>query len=186
MWGWNPESFEAIGTVSAAFIALRAYQYSLKQKQADRSEARRRLAEQVSLTVATDHEAVPTRREFDGYVPMLLSITNYSPFPIHRMAIEFSIRGARADQRLNDIIGPIPPVLPIGSGSSGGPFSGRAYWIFRPDGGRTELKPNETAIFRYAAGFRHANLCISFRDNDGRGWRKYPSGALAEIPVHTN
>ena len=54
MWGWNPESFEAVGTVAASFVAVIALLNGLHARQSDRKEARALLANQVSVSLLVD------------------------------------------------------------------------------------------------------------------------------------
>jgi hypothetical protein len=90
MWGWNPETFEAVGTVAAAFIAVTALLISLRQIATHSAEARQLQARQVGvrLTVARDAKA-----QVEPGTTYLLSAHNSGRLPITAIRIDLTIRG---------------------------------------------------------------------------------------------
>ena len=82
-WGWNPDSFAAIGTVAASFAALIALLISLRQWGASRYESSASHANLVAVSL----KPLPPPKTNKNWTAWSLSIQNLGPLPIKPAAL---------------------------------------------------------------------------------------------------
>lgn len=200
-WGWNPASFEAIGTVVAAIIAVSAIYVGRRQalEQARRETATLRSA--LARSARTVQVTLRHIEETTDLVRYQLKIENGSGRPIHNLRAEihqghtwwvtttsWSSEGKQVTRRLEvDTLIQRPHIARRTTGISANSFSeflkGRHLTVFGPEGDwlPAVLEPDnvvEREIVRTRVNLFRPVVKVSFTDPDRYRWVMGTDGSL--------
>ncbi|TWD81589.1 hypothetical protein FB561_2705 [Kribbella amoyensis] len=170
-WGWDPSSFEAIGTSAAALIAATALRQAIRQQKSSLDERLRAQARLVSVQRVT-------RRENRGRLLTVL-VTNASSSPINAV-LPAATFGADPATHLDHLLGhPIVGSLSV-RGLTRRPWDRRRLVV--ADVGWTFLDAGQSRRHAVWLDPEHPPLLdfgLVFTDASGRRWhRSALSGAL--------
>lgn len=194
-WGWNPASFEAIGTVAATLIAVLALLIALgherSRREQDRREARWGRAQLVSVRSETPSLEQLREDKENGVRTIRIHLHNAGPQPVHNPSLVLRARTLRTKKWWET---PVPPWQAnerfhrIGASANRGdgpwPWLGfEQYWIQLRDWPQ-EVPPATSTVLE-AVGLEPLNLAIggrhigiSFRDAHGYSWTRCADGTL--------
>lgn len=180
-WGWNPDSFQAIGTVAAFGVGLFALLVTLRQQRMLQADAQLRYARLVDAQLLEDDES-PISSHHRQYT---IAITNAGPLPVHNVKPVIGGVWIRFRDLTSSLFGP-GIAADVGSTQALLPFG---WWgllwksTAMKDLGWGSLAPGREVTVTMlldtsAVHWRKDHIGVAFTDADGLRWTKRLDGSL--------
>lgn len=171
-WGWNPQTFAAIGTVASTFIAASAALIGVREFRDSRRGRQRAQANQVTAVWISSE---PLKNRMDRWD---IKLSNTSAQSIYHLALIIAVVGDIRHSRLTDAL---PTVKDPPNAASGRLW--RKYTVHSLRLSVDELSGGESA--RLALPIRGSRLvggtrgiAVSFMDCNGHWWARRLDGEL--------